>query len=202
MSTKKPIDWELVRRDYRGGQLSNRMIAERHGCSEAGIRKRAKEENWQKDLTSQVRKEVRAELVRSTQCADGAHEPSISPPMTDEEIIKQAALTGAEVVRTHRNDIRTASRTCALLLEQLVEAARYREEITEDIEEETKHDKTAERRSRMKMAISLPRHAGTMLNLSAALKNLITLERNAYSLDDKADGSTYEEELEKLLGED
>lgn len=203
MSKKdKQIDWAAVRADFRAGQLSNRVIAERHGCSEAGIRKKAKEEGWKKDLTRQVQKEVRAQLVRGTQCADGAHDSS-TDRMTDDEIVEKAALSGAEVVRNHRKDIREAARVCGILMSQLVDAAQNRDDIEEMIEEETKHDENGTRRARMKAAISLPRHAGTMLNLSASLKNLIGLERQAFNLDEKPDGSTYEEELDRLLnGED
>ena len=189
--SKPAIDWEAVEREYRAGQLSNRMIAEKHGISDTAIRKRAKAQGWSKDLTEKVRQEVRSQLVRAE-----VRTPSVS----DREVIEVAAATGAQVVRTHRKDIRTAADIVGLLMGQLLDAASNREELSEAIEEETANDETGHRRAKLYRAISLQSHAAIVRDLSTAAKNLVQLERQAYNLDDQQHEETYEDRLRRLLG--
>lgn len=189
---RRVIDWPAVEREYRAGQISNRMLAEKYGCSEGAIRKRAREEGWSKDLTDTVRKAVRSELVRTEVRTSNA---------TEREVIETAAATGAQVVRTHRKDIRTAADLVAMLMAQLIDAAGNRGEIEDIIDEETAEDDTTHRRNRMKKAISLPSHAATIRDLTTAAKNLVTLERQAYNLDETNTEETYEERLARLMGQ-
>ena len=191
MTSKKAIDWEAAERDFRAGQLSNRMIAEKHGVSETAIRKRAKAQGWSKDLTEKVRQEVRSQLVRAE-----VRTPSVS----DREVIEVAAATGAQVVRTHRKDIRTAADIVGLLMGQLLDAASNREELAEAIEEETANDETGHRRAKLYRAISLQSHAAIVRDLSTAAKNLVQLERQAYNLDEQQHEEPYEDRLRRLLG--
>lgn len=188
---RRTIDWQAVEREYRAGQLSNRMLAERHGCSDTAIRKRAKSHGWTKDLSDTVRKAVRSELVRTE---------VRTPNATEREVIEVAAATGAQVVRTHRKDIRTAADLVSLLMGQLIDAAQNRDEIEREIDDETADDDTTARRNRMKRAISLPSHAATIRDLTTAAKNLVALERQAYNLDETNMEETYEERLARLMG--
>lgn len=178
MAAKQP-DWEAIERAYRAGQLSVRAIAERYGVSDTAIRKRAKTSGWQRDLTEQVRKEVRNKLVRS----------EVRTPLRasancelDAHIIEEAAEEGAQVVRTHRRDIRKASDIADLLMNDLAATIQSREAIEKTIEDETE---PGMHRANMLAAVSLPSNAKTLFQLSAAMKNLQTLERKAYNLDDE-----------------
>ena len=190
--SKPTVDWEAVEREYRAGQLSNRMIAEKHGISDTAIRKRAKAQGWSKDLSDKVRQEVRSQLVRAE-----VRTPSVS----DREVIEVAAATGAQVVRTHRKDIRTAADIVGLLMGQLLDAASNREELAEAIEEETANDETGHRRAKLYRAISLQSHAAIVRDLSTAAKNLVQLERQAYNLDEQEHEEPYEERLRRLLAD-
>lgn len=189
--SKTAIDWEAVEREYRAGQLSNRMIAEKHGISDTAIRKRAKAQGWSKDLTEKVRQEVRSQLVRAE---------VRTPRVSDREVIEVAAATGAQVVRTHRKDIRTAADIVGLLMGQLLDAASNREELAEAIEEETANDETGHRRAKLYRAISLQSHAAIVRDLSTAAKNLVQLERQAYNLDEQQHEEPYEDRLRRVLG--
>ena len=191
MTSKKQIDWEAVERDFRVGQLSNRMIAEKYGVSETAIRKRAKTHGWSKDLTEKVRQEVRNQLVRTEVRTFSA---------SDREVVEVAAATGAQVVRTHRKDIRTAADIVGLLMGQLLDAASNREDLAEAIEGETADDETGHRRARLYRAISLQSHAAIVRDLSTAAKNLVALERQAYNLDEQQHEEPYEERLRRVLG--
>lgn len=55
MKTKN-TDWSGIEREYRGGQLSLRMIAKIYNISPASICRRAHRDLWERDLASEVRK--------------------------------------------------------------------------------------------------------------------------------------------------
>jgi len=191
MTERKAPDWPAIEAEFRVGQLSNRMIAEKHSVSESMIRKKAKAGDWKKDLSDKVRREVRTQLVRSEVRTSNASE---------REIVEQAGITGAQVVRTHRKDVRQASELVALLMGQLTLAADQRVDLEATIELMCKDDETNHRVARLMKAVSLPVHAGTIRDLSTALKNLVTIERQAHNLDEIGTEETYEERLARLMG--
>jgi hypothetical protein len=192
MTTKQP-DWEAIERAYRAGALSIRTIADRNGISDTAIRKKAKASGWARDLSEQVRKEVRNKLVRGEvrdeQCAN---------PERDAEIVEEAAEEGARVVRSHRRDVRKATNLANLLMDDLLTTIQQREAIEDTIEEETKGDSNGMRRATMLSAVSLPSNAKTLFQLSSAMKNLQVLERQAFGLDDKEQPGD-SDELSKLM---
>jgi hypothetical protein len=181
MAKKPAPDWEAIEREYRAGQLSIREIARNHGTTDGAIRKRAKKDGWERDLSQQVREKVRAELVRGEVRTPNAH-------ANQREAIDTAAARGVEVIRSHRKDISDGRSLVQLLLGQLKTAAENREEIEEEILEETAGDDSPKRRGFMLQAISLPKHATALKDLSTALKNLIPLERQAFNLDEPGQG--------------
>ncbi|CAI8788721.1 HTH psq-type domain-containing protein [Pseudomonas sp. IT-P253] len=192
MTTKQP-DWEAIERAYRAGSLSIRTIAERQGVSDTAIRKKAKTLGWVRDLSDQVRKEVRSKLVRGeVRNSQGAN------CELDAEIIEEAAEEGAQVVRSHRRDIRKATSLANLLMDDLLMTIQQRESIEEAIDEETKEDSSGIRRGSMLAAVGLPSNAKTLFQLSSAMKNLQVLERQAFGLDDKEQPGD-SDELSKLM---
>jgi uncharacterized protein YjcR len=48
-------DWEAIETAYRAGMMSLREIAAQHGISEGAIRKRAKRDDWSRDLAAKVK---------------------------------------------------------------------------------------------------------------------------------------------------
>jgi hypothetical protein len=194
MTTKQP-DWEAIERAYRAGSLSIRTIAERQGVSDTAIRKKAKALNWVRDLSDQVRKEVRSKLVRGEVRNDQGANCEL-----DAEIIEEAAEEGARVVRSHRRDIRKATNLANLLMDDLLSTIGKREEIEDSIEAETADDTNGMRRATMLSAVALPSNAKTLFQLSSAMKNLQVLERQAYSLDEK-EKTDDSEDLSKLMDE-
>ncbi|WP_460093717.1 hypothetical protein [Pseudomonas sp. S2_B03] len=194
MTTKQP-NWEAIERAYRAGSLSIRTIAERQGVSDTAIRKKAKALGWARDLSDQVRKEVRSKLVRGEVRNDQGANCEL-----DAEIIEEAAEEGARVVRSHRRDIRKATTLANLLMDDLLSTIQRREEIEEDIEAETSEDNNGMRRASMLAAVSLPSNSKTLFQLSSAMKNLQVLERQAYSLDEK-EKTDEADELSKMMDE-
>lgn len=64
-------DWEAIETAYRAGVMSLREIAAQHGISEGAIRKRAKRDDWSRDLAAKV-KERADDLVRKAEVTKGA----------------------------------------------------------------------------------------------------------------------------------
>lgn len=194
MAVKQP-DWEGIERAYRAGSLSIRTIAERQGVSDTAIRKKAKTLNWARDLSDQVRKEVRSKLVRGEVRNDQGANCEL-----DADIIEEAAEEGARVVRSHRRDIRKATNLTNLLMDDLLSTIQRREEIEQAIDEETAGDSNGMRRATMLAAVALPSNSKTLFQLSSAMKNLQVLERQAFGLDDK-EKSADADELSSLMDE-
>lgn len=179
----KQTDWEALEVDYRAGTASIRELARKYDVSDTAIRKKAKADGWERDLTEKVQERVRSKLVRTEVRTLNAREPV----RTEAEIIEAAAETAVQVVQIHRRDVRHGRTICAALFAELQDTSNNRELIAESIGSETQDDLSPTRRNQMMKAISLPTRARAMLDLSAAMKNLVAVERQAFSLDDKDD---------------
>ncbi|WP_075882051.1 hypothetical protein [Vreelandella massiliensis] len=109
-------DWDAIHDDFRAGVLSIRAIATKHGAHEATIRKRAKAEGWQRDLSQHVRAATNAKLVRSKSTHLDENLPD-----DDNALIEAAADSNVAVVLEHREAIRRwkgiASKLAAVLTE-------------------------------------------------------------------------------------
>lgn len=179
-TTKALTDWEAIEKHYRAGVLSLREIAKQLGVTDGAIRKKAKANGWQRDLTARVAERVRAELVRSE--VRTPHAPEAL--RTEREIVSSAAATVVQVVREHRRDIAAGRGIVSLLASQLLDVAGARDAFEDVIEQECAADASGERRAKLLKAVSLPVHAATMRDLSNAMKNLVGLERQAFSIGD------------------
>ena len=173
-------DWEAIEREYRAGQLSAREIARQHGISDTAIRKRAKAGEWDRDLSEKVRSQARAKLVREDGSQPGSHLSHESEART----VEGAANRQVEVVRQHRHAIARGRDLTLRLLDELDATTSHVGELEEAIEAETTGDKTGQRRAAMMKAVGLPSRAGVIKDLSAAAKNWVALERQAFNLDD------------------
>lgn len=189
MEAKQKTDWESIERSFRAGVLSIREIAKQHAVTEGAIRKKAKGDvgkgvpAWERDLTDKVNAKVRNDLVRTEVRTCNTQDKL----RTEREIVESAAATVVQVVREHRRDISRGRDMVSILMRQLGTSAQARDELEGIIDEETKEDSTTQRRAQLMRAVSLPVQAGVLRDLSAAMKNLIPLERQAFNISDGAD---------------
>jgi hypothetical protein len=184
MPTEKPakkiIDWEAIEKDYRIGTFSMRTLADKHQVNVSNISRRAKKEKWIQDKSEEVRQKTKATLL--------AQQHRNTPTKED---IETAVQTNIQVIRGHRKSIAEGLRISSSLFKQLETISDNREILEELIITLTEGDPTKEEKpdykERMKLikAISLPSHAGALRDLSTALKNLISLERQAFNLDEE-----------------
>ncbi|MFH2332257.1 hypothetical protein ABK669_01180 [Enterobacter hormaechei] len=178
-------DWEAIETAYRAGVMSLREIASQHGISEGAIRKRAKRDDWSRDLNAKV-KERADDLVRKAEVRKQVRNEST---LTERVLIEATAEVIATVRMEHRGDIRRARELTNMLFDELAgecgDVAAL--EMLGDLmrrEDDKGQDKLNDLYNKI---ISLPSRVKSMKDLSDSLKTLIGLEREAYSIENKAE---------------
>lgn len=120
---KAAPDWERIELDYRAGIKSLRQIADDHGISEGAVRKRAKRDDWTRDLSGRIQDKaeqlVRKEAVRSLVRTDGA--------ITERVLVEANAKAAADIRLSHRRDIARAKGVANGLLDELEDGAQMYE---------------------------------------------------------------------------
>lgn len=110
-----PTDWEAVQLAYRLGLRSLRSIGADHGLTEGAIRKRAKKEEWPRDLKAKVKAKAE-EMVRKAEVRKQVRKAS-SP--TENQQVEIGARVQSEIILGHRRDV---PRARALVMRLLGEA--------------------------------------------------------------------------------
>ena len=178
-------DWEAIESAYRAGVMSLREIASQHGISEGAIRKRAKRDEWSRDLNAKV-KERADDLVRK---AEVRKQVRSETTLSERVLIEATAEVIATVRMEHRGDIRRARELTNTLFDELagecgdVAALEKLGELMRR-EDDKGMDKLNDLYHKI---ISLPSRVKSMKDLSDSLKTLIGLEREAYSIENKTE---------------
>ncbi|WP_324734110.1 hypothetical protein [Pseudomonas paeninsulae] len=199
MSSKPPIDWESIERDYRAGLLSVREIASARSTSHTAINKRAKRDGWDRDLKAKIK--ARADALVSKQ--EVSTQVSTAGAETEREIVESNALAIVSVRMNHRTDISRSRRLANALLEELEGMTGSRELFAQlgvllASPDGNGQDKLSELYHKV---IALPGRSKVLKELSDTLKTMITLERQAYNLDDQQHEDTYEDRLKRLMSD-
>lgn len=175
-------DWEAIESAYRAGVMSLREIASQHGISEGAIRKRAKRDEWSRDLNAKV-KERADDLVRKAEVRKQVRSETV---LSERVLIEATAEVITTVRMEHRGDIRRARTLANALFDELeaecadVEALRKLGVLMLEPDENGR-----DRLNELYHAIiSMPERVKSMKALSETLKNLIGIERQAYSMDE------------------
>lgn len=187
MARNNDIDWEQVELDYRAGVKTLRMIASEAGCAESAIRKRAKRDDWSRDLETKIRQKAQ-ELVRK---AEVRKEVRTETP-TERQQVEVMATVQTNVILSHRTVIKRMHNIALSLLEELDEQTISRDLYSELGEMlRSPDDKFQDKRNDLYMKIiSGANRVDSMKKLAETLKILIGLERQAFNisgLEDKPD---------------
>ena len=113
MTDKKPTDWERIELDYRAGILTLRELSEKHGVSHVTIHKRAKRDDWSRDLAAKIQAKAN-ELVNKAE----ANRAGNKETAVNERAVIDA---GAEVILTIKMGHRTRARRHSELVDTLLE---------------------------------------------------------------------------------
>jgi len=181
---KRPaVDWEGVEREYRAGIRSLRDIATEFGCTEGAIRKKAKAQEWERDLSAKVSAKAES-LVRKIEVRkEVRNEAAIS----ERELINTSAQMMADTVINQRDDIKRA-RSMVQRLWELVDAELNHPEELSQLGNMLRSPDAFGQDKLNDMyfaAISLPQQIKNAKLLADALKVLIELERKVLRLDDQ-----------------
>ncbi|KVJ46395.1 helix-turn-helix domain-containing protein [Enterobacter hormaechei] len=178
-------DWEAIESAYRAGVLSVRELAGKYGISHQAISKRAKKDGWERDLKAKVQAKADALVAKREVARQVATESTIS----ERQLIEATAEVIATVRMEHRGDIRRARELTNTLFDELAgecgDVAAL--EMLGDLmrrEDDKGQDKLNDLYHKI---ISLPSRVKSMKDLSDSLKTLIGLEREAYSIENKAE---------------
>ncbi|WP_419792567.1 hypothetical protein ACN09C_14680 [Serratia fonticola] len=174
-------DWEAIESAYRAGLMSLREIASLHSISEGAIRKRAKRDDWSRDLSAKI-KERADDLVRKQEVRKQVRTENA---LSERVLIEASAEVIATVRMEHRGDIRRAREITNALFDELgAECADIAalEKLGELMAapDDNGRDKLNEI---YHAVIGMPERVKAVKALSDALKNLIGLERQAYDID-------------------
>lgn len=177
---KAAPDWERIEGDYRAGVLSVREIAGTHSITEGAIRKRAKRDDWTRDLSKRIQDKADA-LVRTSEVRSQVRKESA---ISDNAIVEANAEVIAGIRLAHRKDI-ARSRNLAMALLAELEAVTGSMELFEQLGEMLRapDDKGQDKRNDLyQKAISMSGRVSNMKALSDTLKTLVGLEREAYGI--------------------
>ncbi|MBJ7436002.1 MAG: hypothetical protein JHC54_09740 [Acinetobacter sp.] len=182
---EKEINWEKIELDYRAGVKSIRQIAAENEIAESGIRRRAKQYDWVRDLSEKIKAKaddiVRKESVRSV--------VRTKTTITEKDKIDASANEVASVRLAHRKDIQRSRKIAMSLFDELeMMVGQENVKLLEMLGELmwSPDDKGNDKVNDLYMKIiSMPGRVKSMKDLSDTLKTLIALERQAFGLDDE-----------------
>lgn len=179
---KSPPDWERIELDYRAGIKSLREIATEHGISEGAIRKRARRDGWERDLSAKIQARaeglVRKEAVRS--------EVRTERTASERQIVEANAQGVADVLLSHRRDIqRTRTVVMAMMAELEASCGEEQAALLVQLGEMMRNPDQYGRdklNDLYQAIVSLPGRAKTMKDLAASLATLVDKEREAFNI--------------------
>lgn len=182
MTEKTATDWERVEQLYRAGLLSVREIAASCGVSHTAINKRAKNAGWERNLKAKI--QAKADALVSK--AEVSKQVSTEALATERGIVEANAQVIADIRIAHRTDIGRSRRLAIKLLDELESITDANGTLREMIAQlEDDEGPSALLEVAQKVA-GLPGRSKIAKELSETLKNLIALERQAYSINDEA----------------
>ena len=181
MAERKQIDWERIELDYRAGIKTLRQIADEHGVAHSAISKRAKRDDWSRDLSVKIAKKAESLVNKHLVNKEVNKETTAS----EREIIDANANAIVQVKLGQRKDVGKARSLANSLLEELEHQTINREDyeslgILLRSEDERGIDKLNDLYMK---AMSTPSRIVSMQKLADTMKTLIGLEREAFGID-------------------
>jgi len=176
-------DWERIEVDYRAGVLSLREIAAANGITHGAINKRAKRDGWCRDLAAKIK--AKADELVSKQAVSTA--VSTAKAVSERQIIEANAERIAQVRGEHRGDIQRVRSLALNLLGELEGQSASLEDLATlgELLRNPDEDGNDRRNDLYLKIISTPSRIDSAKKVAETLKHAITMEREAYGLDEK-----------------
>lgn len=188
VAPRRVIDWERIAADYQAGVKPTRVIAEEHGITHAAILKRAKRDEWTRDLNARINAKAAIEVTKRAV----SKEESRVTPVTEREVIAANVALQVAVITEARKDVRQARNTVRKIwdeLEALTLSAEQHEALTtlaaiERVGEDADPQKLAKAVQAIQTAIGFPNRVQAAQALSQALDRVVTLEYKVMGIRD------------------
>lgn len=168
---RKEIDWEVIERDYRAGIMSVREIAAKNGITHTTINKKAKNEQWSRDLKARI--QAKAEMLVSKGQVSKIR--SVESLANDKLVVDENARIVADVHMGQRKMVGRINEYVNKLIDRLNSAENEEEE--------------------------LPRAVDTAKKLSETLRMVIGMERDVYGMSGPIDVEIKVKGLRDFYGE-
>lgn len=183
-------DWERIELDYRAGIKTLRQIAGENGITEGAIRKRAKRDDWTRDLSERIQEKAE-QLVRNEAVRNLVRKES---SVSERVLVDANARAIADVQLAQRKLIQRKQDIVESLMQELEaqvgpENAALLADLGDMLRspDENGQDKLNDLYRRI---ISLPERAKTAKTLAETLRIAVDMERQAFGMDAKgADGA-------------
>ncbi len=189
----KAPDWERIELDYRAGVKTLRAIAEEHGITHGAVNKRAKARGWARDLATKIKAEAEARVSK----AAVSKEVSTAREVSEREVVAANAEAITRVRLSQRADITKGRDIVAKLLAEL-EATTDNAALFAELGELMRRPDDAGRdrlNDIYQKVISTSGRINDLKGLAESMTKLVTLERQAWGLDEptKPPGDTPED---------
>lgn len=182
MSDRVKVNWEKVELAYRANVKTVAQIAKEFGIKDSTLRSRAKRNGWSRDLAKRIRLEAN-KIVN----ADAVKREVGRLESIENTTVEENAKLTASIRISHREDIGKARALSMMLLEDLKaqigadNRARLEDLFIAALQAEVVDASQLEAYERV---TSLSNHVRVMKELADTMTKLVTLERQAYGLDD------------------
>ena len=176
---RKAVDWESVEREYRAGIRSLKDIGVEFGVSDAGILKRAKREEWQRDLTERIRAKAEAKVSAAL-----VSEKVSAESNANERIVVEAnAQVIADTVLNQRRDVSRSRSIVQKLFDELEAQGDGLEDLAMlgEALESGDEEKLAQIARKV---IAFPSRVDSAKKLAESLRTLVELERKVLRIKD------------------
>lgn len=188
-------DWDRIELDYRAGIKTLRQIAVEHGISHAAVAKRARKDDWARDLSAKIQAKAEALVTKRSVTKLVTAEAKIA----ERQVVDANAEVVANVRLAHRKDIQRARALTMQMLDELEqqtdpETLELLRQLGEMMQDGSGMDRLSGLYHRV---IGLPERTKTLKMLTESLRVTVDLERQAYGIKDGEGG--IEDALKAIL---
>ncbi len=194
---KRVPDWRSIEREYRAGIKTLRQIAEEHGITHGAINKRAKQEDWPRDLSAKIKAAAEAKVSKAMVSKSVSKQDLV----TERQVVEANAEIVAQADLINRKDVLLALSVSRSQLEEVAELSEpeFHERLVAlgeamDTSTERRQDKDNEL---YRYIISLAGRVKLSKDIAASHGVYIPMQRKILKLD--AEGDRNQSNLDALL---
>jgi hypothetical protein len=198
---KDSIEWDLIERDWRAGVKTQAQMSAQYGVSRAAMNKHFRKRGITRDLDGKVRAAASTIVAQSVIAPAEGHPGSA---ISDRDIIAANAQMQSQIILQHRTDIQRARRLSMKMLDELEQQTDHGDLIEQlmDVLNDPDEKYMQKRVAVLERLITLSSRSSTMKALADTLRSLVTMERQAFGLDDGDDtdeGSGIEDVIKRVM---